>query len=65
MEVLDDPSRFLLAVAFACIVVLFISYKWKMRHLERLGRLLPGPRGLPIIGNTLEFMCDPEGNSMH
>lgn len=48
-----------LAVLFA--LALAAQYKWRRRRLEKLASQLPGPPALPILGNGLEFLGDPQG----
>lgn len=48
-----------LAVLFA--LTLAAQYKWRRRRLEKLASQLPGPPALPILGNGLEFLGDPQG----
>ncbi|XP_054262081.1 cytochrome P450 4C1-like [Macrosteles quadrilineatus] len=47
-------------LAVFCSLAYLAMFKWKRRRLEKLGSQLPGPPALPIIGNGLEFVGDPE-----
>ncbi|KAG8249438.1 hypothetical protein J6590_019726 [Homalodisca vitripennis] len=47
-----------LAVFFSIVYVAL--FKWRRRRLEKLASQLPGPPALPVIGNGLEFLGDPE-----
>lgn len=39
----------------AIVIALVAFILWQRRHLYRLSWLLPGPIGLPIIGNGIEI----------
>lgn len=43
-------------------LVLWYAY-WKLsrRHMEELAEKLPGPKGLPLLGNALEFAGSSSG----
>nr|AZR39478.1 cytochrome P450 [Agasicles hygrophila] len=44
----------------ALVVSLFVYYHWSRRRFYAAEANYHGPRGLPIIGNALEFMCNAE-----
>lgn len=54
-------SSVLLTIVAVLVVCSLAAFKWRRRHLDKLGSQLPGPRAFPIIGNGLEFIGDPEG----
>lgn len=37
------------------VVLAYIYWKVSRRHMLKLAEKLPGPPGLPIIGNAMEF----------
>lgn len=37
-------------------ILWLVYYKLSRRHLVELGNKIPGPKGIPIIGNLLDLM---------
>lgn len=43
------------------IIVWYLRYSWKRKHLYQLAARIPGPNGLPLIGVALSVMSnDPK-----
>ncbi|GBP00705.1 Cytochrome P450 4g15 [Eumeta japonica] len=41
-------------------IALWLHWRYRNRHLLEFASRLPGPKPLPVIGNALYFMCQPE-----
>ncbi|CAH1382167.1 unnamed protein product [Tenebrio molitor] len=46
-----------LFTSLICIFLIwYVQYHWNRRHLYKLASKVPGPPGLPILGNCLDFV---------
>lgn len=43
------------------VIVWYIYWKVSRRHLVELAEKIPGPSGLPLLGNALEFVGSSAG----
>lgn len=50
-------SDWLKVLLFSTTIIFILKYLWSRRKLYYISYKLPGPVGLPIIGNGLLFMC--------
>ncbi|XP_034948968.1 cytochrome P450 4g15 [Chelonus insularis] len=55
-----SASSVFLTLLVPALVLWFVYYRISRRHLIELGNKLPGPPGLPLIGNAAEFMGSPD-----
>lgn len=47
------------------LLLYYIYFKISHRHLFELGEKLPGPNGLPLIGNALMLRGSADGEFLH
>ncbi|XP_057657677.1 cytochrome P450 4C1-like [Diorhabda carinulata] len=50
----------LLIITAVVIITMIAQFYWSKRHIYRAVANMEGPKGLPIIGNALEFFCATE-----
>lgn len=57
------PATTMFYMLLVPAIVLYYAY-WRLsrRHLYELAEKIPGPPGLPLIGNALEFVGTSHGN---
>lgn len=44
-----------IAIILIYILSIYMKFKYKIRNMEKFASQIPGPKGLPFIGNTLQF----------
>ena len=44
------------------VVLWYVYWKMSRKHLVELAEKIPGPPGLPLLGNALEFTGSPHCN---
>lgn len=54
-----------LSLLIPALVLYYIYFKLSYRHLFELGDKLPGPDGLPLIGNALMFTGSADSEFLH
>jgi cytochrome P450 family 4 len=42
------------------LVLYYVYFRISRRHMIELAEHIPGPKGLPLIGNAHEFMGSPD-----
>ena len=52
-----------LSLLVPALVLYYIYFRISRRHMIELAEKIPGPAGLPILGNALEFMGSSDGIS--
>lgn len=66
-ENLTSPSSTLTATSvlyfllIPALVIYYIYWKVSRKHLIDLAEKIPGPNGLPLLGNALEFIGSSPG----
>lgn len=45
------------------VLIWYIYWKVSRKHLVELAEKIPGPNGLPILGNALEFLGSSPGKT--
>lgn len=60
------PSTTMFYMLLVPAILLYYAY-WRIsrRHLYELADKIEGPKGLPLLGNALEFVGTSHGNSKH
>jgi len=51
-----SPSIVFFSLLIPALVLYYIYFKISRRHMLKLAEKIPGPEGLPIIGNALMFL---------
>lgn len=54
-------SNIIFYVFVTTLVAYAVNFKRKRQRLEYLASKIPGPPALPIVGNGLAFIGNPEG----
>ncbi|KAJ8712786.1 hypothetical protein PYW08_008090 [Mythimna loreyi] len=49
-----------LYVIFGALIAFWLLWRYKNRRMIELAKKVPGPRPLPLLGNALRFMGEPE-----
>ena len=50
-----------LSLLVPALVLYYIYFRISRRHMIELAEKIPGPTGLPLLGNALEFMGSSDG----
>ncbi|KAF5283092.1 hypothetical protein FQA39_LY17433 [Lamprigera yunnana] len=59
----NDTFRVLSITFGLMILIWYLQYHWRRRHLYKMASMRPGPPTLPLIGNALSFVGST-GNSL-
>lgn len=56
-----SPTNTFFFLLVPALALFYVYWKTSRRHMVELANKIPGPTGLPIIGNALEFIGNPNG----
>lgn len=59
-----SASTVFLSLLVPALVLYYIYFKISRRHMIELAEKLPGPEGLPLIGNTLLFLGNSDSKAI-
>lgn len=59
-----SASTVFLSLLVPALVLYYIYFKISRRHMIELAEKLPGPEGLPLIGNTLLFLGSSDSKAI-
>lgn len=50
-----NSTTIFISLLLPALLLYYVYWKLSRRHLYRLAEKLPGPKGLPLIGNALDL----------